>query len=121
MTCIVGLVDNGKVYIGADSVGANGNSASIRADRKVFFNDEYLIGFTTSFRMGQLLRYSFSPPKRSHFVVGDNDTIERFMATTFIDSLRDCLKEGGFARKHEEAESAGQFLVGYRGQLFCYP
>jgi hypothetical protein len=38
MTCIVGLVDKGDVYIGGDSAGVAGLSLSIRADEKVFGN-----------------------------------------------------------------------------------
>ncbi len=45
MTCIVGLVDNGKVYIGGDSAGCAGYDVRIREDQKVFRNgtctDEY--------------------------------------------------------------------------------
>jgi hypothetical protein len=40
------------------------------------------------------------------------------MATTFIDAVRDCLKAHGYAKKKEEQESGGTFLVGYRGRLF---
>lgn len=118
MTCIVGLVNEGKVYIGADSAAHSNNDISIRADKKVFINDGFLIGFTSSFRMGQLLKYSFYPPKPSQLVEGDDDTLERFMATTFVDHVRDCLKEGGYAQRQNEAESAGQFFVGHQGRLF---
>ena len=62
MTCIVGLVHEGVVYIGGDSAGVAGLSLTVRADEKVFQNGEFLMGFTTSFRMGQLLRYSLKPP-----------------------------------------------------------
>ena len=63
MTAIVGLVDSGIVYIGGDSAGASGWSLTVRADAKVFFNAGYLFGFTTSYRMGQLIRYALQPPE----------------------------------------------------------
>ena len=113
MTCIVGLVENGKVYMGADSAGVSGLDICIRADEKVFINNNFLMGFTTSFRMGQLLRYAFVPPKRF-----PGDDIDRFMVTKFIDGVRKCLKDGGFATKEKEAEEGGIFLVGYEGNLF---
>lgn len=113
MTCIVGLVHEGKVYIGGDSAGVGGYSLTVRADRKVFRNGDFAMGFTTSFRMGQLLRHAFSPPKRHP----DTD-VDKFMVTDFIDAVRDCLKSGGYAEKHSEAERGGTFLVGYAGRLF---
>ena len=34
MTCIVGLVENGKVYMGADSAGGSGLNVRVRAERQ---------------------------------------------------------------------------------------
>jgi ATP-dependent protease HslVU (ClpYQ) peptidase subunit len=112
MTAIVGLVESGSVYIGGDSAGVAGMSLTVRADAKVFRKKGYLFGFTTSFRMGQLIRYSLKVPK----VKGNLDA---FMATTFIDALRDCLKAGGWALKENDREEGGTFLVGVQGRLFA--
>lgn len=112
MTCIVGLVDNGKVYLGGDSAGVAGWSLTVRADSKVYSNGPYILGFTSSFRMGQLLRHAFDPPTPP-----DQD-LERFMCTTFIDAVRKCLQMGGYATKKEDAEQGGNFLVGVAGRLF---
>ncbi len=111
MTAIVGLVQQERVYIGGDSAGVAGLSLTVRADTKVFRNGGYLFGFTTSFRMGQLIRHSLEPPEPT----GD---LERFMSTTFVDALRTCLKDGGWARKDSDREEGGTFLVGVRGRLF---
>lgn len=114
MTCIAGVVDSsGNVFIGGDSAGVGGLDLDIRADMKVFRNGPFLFGFTTSFRMGQLLRWSFVPPERP----GIMDP-EQFMCTTFIDAVRKCLQTGGFATKKEDAELGGTFIVGYQGRLF---
>ena len=113
MTCIVGLVDGGKVYIGGDSAGVAGLDIYGRADQKVFKVGDFIMGFTTSFRMGQLLRYSFIPPKRH-----TENNIYKFMVTDFIDAVRKCLKDGGFAKKENDVERGGVFLVGYAGRLF---
>jgi ATP-dependent protease HslVU (ClpYQ) peptidase subunit len=111
MTAIVGLVQAGTVYIGGDSAGVAGMTLTVRADTKVFRKKRYLFGFTTSFRMGQLIRYSLTLPKPT----GD---LEAFMATAFVDAVRECLKTGGWASKENEREEGGTFLVGVRGQLF---
>ena len=112
MTAIVGLVHNGSVYIGGDSAGVAGMSLTVRADAKVFRKKGYVFGFTSSFRMGQLLRYSLKLPKPRR-------DLDAFMSTTFVDALRDCLKAGGWAAKDNEREDGGTFLVGVRGQLFA--
>lgn len=118
MTAIVGLVHDGAVHIGGDSAGVAGYSLTVRADSKVFTNGPYVMGFTTSFRMGQLLRYALkgaelNPSRRRP--LGD---LEAFMATTFVDAVRDTLKAGGWATKDSEREEGGTFLVGVRGRLF---
>jgi ATP-dependent protease HslVU (ClpYQ) peptidase subunit len=109
MTCIVGLVDNGNVYIGGDSAGVSGLSISIRADEKVFTNGPFIMGFTTSFRMGQLLRYKFDPPGQT---VSQSDM--EYLVTDFIDAARKCFKDNGFGSDKE----GGTFLVGYKGKLY---
>lgn len=113
MTCIVAIKKDGVVYMGADSAGVGGLSMRVRADPKIYHNGKFMLGFTTSFRMGQLLGHAFEPPNRSLDV-----SIEKFMTTTFIDAVRKCLKDGGFARKDNETESGGTFLVAYQGRIF---
>lgn len=110
MTCIIGLVDKGNVYIGGDSAGVSGLSVSIRADEKVFFNGPFLMGFTSSFRMGQLLRFKFDPPKQTASV---DDY--KYMVTDFMDAVRKCFCDNGFGKTDE----GGTFLVGYKSKLYC--
>lgn len=113
MTCIVGITEDGKVYIGGDSAGVGGLDLTVRSDEKVFRNGEFLFGFTSSFRMGQLLRFSFSPPSRAE---GMDDY--KYLVTTFIDEVRSTLKSGGFATSKDGGEAGGTFLLGYRGKLY---
>lgn len=113
MTCIVGLAEGGRVYIGGDSAGVAGLDITTRADAKVFRNGPYVMGFTSSFRMGQLLRYGFKPPQPHA-----DDDLDRFMVTQFIEGTRRCLKDGGYAQVHDNTERGGTFLVGIRGRLF---
>ncbi len=116
MTCIVGMVEGGKIIMGADSAGIGGYyDLTVRADEKIFINQGMLIGFSTSFRMGQVLRYSFSPRTHQHL---EGDDLFRFMVTDFVDAARAALKTAGFPRKDNEQEVGGHFLVGIRGRLF---
>lgn len=111
MTCIVSLVDKGTIYMGGDSAGVNRTSLNItvRLDEKVFKNGPFLMGGTTSFRMLQLLRYKFAPPKQT-----TNQDDMQYMVTDFVDAAQKCLVDGGFGSK----SSGGQFLVGYKGVLY---
>lgn len=113
MTCIVGLVDKHKVWIAGDSAGVDGLSLVQRADRKVFINGPYVFGFTSSFRMGQLLAHSLTPPNPPA-----PDALYPFMVTEFVDAVRHCLLMGGMAEKKDEVETGGTFLVGVHGRLF---
>lgn len=112
MTCIAGIAENGAVHLAGDSAGVAGWDLTIRADPKVFVNGPYVMGFTHSFRMGQLLRYAFAPPSP------EGHDLHAFMCTAFIDALRTCLKDGGWATKDKEQEEGGTFLAGVAGRLF---
>jgi ATP-dependent protease HslVU (ClpYQ) peptidase subunit len=111
MTCIVSVKEGDSVYIGGDSAGIAGLSITIRNDEKVFQNGPFIMGFTSSFRMGQLLRYKFDPPQQT---VHQDDM--QYMVTDFVDGLRRCFSANGFGDK--DATVGGTFLVGYKGQLY---
>jgi ATP-dependent protease HslVU (ClpYQ) peptidase subunit len=61
--------------------------------------------------MGQLIHHALTPPK-------PKGPLDRFMSTTFIDAIRTCLKDGGWARRENDREEGGTFLVGVRGDIF---
>lgn len=115
MTCIAGFVEGDTVWMGADSAGVSSSDygLTVRSDGKLFRNGPMLFGFTTSFRMGQLLRHALTIPDHDPRVAA-----EKYMATTFIDAVRECLKSHGWASKENESEKGGTFLVGYQGRLF---
>lgn len=113
MTCIAGIAQDGKVWIGGDSAGVAGYALTVRADEKVFVSGEFVYGFTSSFRMGDLLRYAFSPPEQT-----SKQCDRAFLVTSWVDALRACLKAGGFAKIENGVERGGTFLVGYRGHLY---
>lgn len=41
-----------------------------------------------------------------------------YLCGEWIDAVRECLKEGGYAATNSGKEQGGCFLVGYRGDLF---
>jgi len=113
VTCIVGLVHDGKVHIGGDSAASEGALLVVRKDPKVFTVGSYLIGCTSSFRMLQLLAHAFTPPEWDR-----RRDLYAFLVTDFIDAVRDCFRAGGFMRRDSEVEAGGVFLVGVAGRLF---
>lgn len=114
MTCIAGVVHRGRVYIGGDSAGVGGYEITVRRDVKVFRNGPFVLGFTSSFRMGQLLAHAFAPPP----VPKKRGALERYMVVDFVDALRATLKERGWAQVVNSQEQGGHFLVGVSGRLF---
>lgn len=113
MTCIAAIAHDGRVFMAADSAGLAGLDLVIRKDPKIYRVGDFMFGFTSSFRMGQLLGHKFNPPQHQSDL-----TTETYMATAFVDALRETLKAGGYARINNGEEAAGDFLVGYRGRLF---
>lgn len=116
MTCIVGLVHQDSVWVGGDSAGVAGYSLSVRADEKVFRRGPFVMGFTSSFRMGQLLHYKLRVP--TSLPATYHKDPDKWMATTFVDAVRKCLKDGGYARTHNDEERGGVFVVAEGGNLW---
>ena len=114
MTCIVGLRQGGKVYVGGDSAGISGWDVTVRVDPKIFISGDYAIGFTTSFRLGQLLQFRLKLPEPPR----SRKRLYPFMVNEFVEATRECLKTGGVATNENEAEHGGTFLVGVRGRIF---
>ena len=116
MTCIVGMVDGSGefVVIGGDSAGVSGWTLTLRSDRKAFvLQPGIVIGYTSSFRMGQLLQFSLP-----HFELPEPGDEFRWAVTVFIPAVRKAFADGGYLRKDNERESGGAFLLDVRGALF---
>ena len=115
MTCIVAAIDEDYVYIGADSAGVDKTtfSSHVRRDKKVFERGPFLFGFTSSFRMGQLLQYKLVLPEQA-----DGQSDFAFLVGPFIDAVRQCFTDGGFTQKTQEREVGGVFLIAYRDNIY---
>ena len=119
MTCIVGFVENGVTWMGADSLGSNGYSKSLQKRPKVFHSkdsDEIVFGGTTSFRMLQLLQYSNS--LFDELSVSKNKIDHEYMVSKFIPNLQKLFSEGGFEEVNNGVKESGVFLLGYKDNLF---
>lgn len=113
MTCIVAVEHEGRVYMGGDSAAVSGLDIQAVVSPKVFLLGDILIGYTSSFRMGQLLEYNLEVPENKH---GDDDL--RYLVTGFVPAVRECLKAGGFTKIENGVEDGGSFLIGYKGKVY---
>ncbi len=119
MTCIVGVKHEGKVYIGGDSMGSNGHTYFQMSNSKVFriFGSENelkaVIGYTSSFRMGQLLQFRLRVAAPL-----EGQDLYQFMCSVFIDAVIEVLDAGKFSRYEEGVFTVGTFIVGVQDRMF---
>jgi len=114
MTAIVAMIHEGKVWMGGDHLGSDGFTKNefVKND-KVFKNGDFLIGYTTSFHMGQILQYHWKQPHRQENLT-DDVYFYKFVMKSFID----CFKDNGYGDKRGVGWESGEFLVGWKGRLF---
>ena len=107
MSCVIGLMDDGNVYIGADGFATTeeGERRPIVAD-KIIRNKHYLIGYTGSVRTGQIVdSHNFDPPDK-------------------IEDLAEAMREHLYAKGCVATAEGGismqtcNFLIGYKDQLY---
>jgi len=89
-----------------------------RKEPKCFKVGQYAIAFTDSFRMGQILQYSWSPPK--YTPTKTNSGLDKFMRTKFIESVKVAFKDGGYGSigSSSDEDTGGIFIVGLEGRIF---
>lgn len=115
MTCIAGLVADGRIWLGADSMATAGATVYDQAALKIFRRDQMLIGVSGSPRVNQLLRHGLALEPCEDFT-----RLDRYMACDFVNAVRECLKKGGYAKKTDEQETFDSvLLVGLGGCLFA--
>jgi len=107
MSCVVGLLQNGKLYLGSDGIATteDGERRPIICV-KIFTNKDYLIGYTGSVRHGQLLGPKcFDPPSSIY---------------DFPDQIREAYEKKGAILLNENGQQmfSSNILIGHKGRLF---
>lgn len=104
------------MVVGADSaVGFDdGTYLNVMGETKVWRHGDYLMGAAGAARGCNIARYVFVPPKPR------GRDLDRFMATTFVDALREAMFKGGHTLKedHSREEIETELLVAVRGTLY---
>jgi ATP-dependent protease HslVU (ClpYQ) peptidase subunit len=112
LTIVIGYRFENRLFMGADSLGSDGHHHAVRTDPKIYRNGKLLIGFTTSYRMGQLLCFSVKIPPLDRS--GDDFA---WMIRRFIPAVRKTFIANGFESKRVGGEAyAGSFLVAFRNR-----
>ena len=114
MTCIVAYKENDTIYMAGDSASTSRGITYATGLSKVFcLKKEFLIGYCGSFRMGQILEYSFKPPKRKE---GMSDL--QYLVKKFIPALIKSFDEERHLVVENNEAKGGYFLLGYRGSIY---
>lgn len=118
MTCIVALINENKVFLGGDAAASDDKSGLIfqRTDPKVFKVGQFGIGFVDSFRMGQILQYSWTPP--IYKPTAGYRNLDKFLRTRFVESVKEAFKENGYGNQNpgtEDGDEGGIFIITVQG------
>lgn len=114
MTCIAAYKDiNGDIYIGGDSIGVLDYTYLTVKEPKIFRRKNMVFGFTSSFRMGQILQYDFEIPPH-HLDMKTNE----YLINVFIPKLINKFEESKFSKIEDNQTIGGQFLIGYDKKIF---
>ena len=120
MTCIIAHTDGVSSFIAGDKLGSNGFTKTVQTEPKVFekefikLHDDGLtrtkevmaLGYTTSFRMGQLLNYNLNLPEQDA-----SQTFSQYLVIKVIPIILQMFKEEWGARDASQDVGGGQFII----------
>ena len=107
MTCIIGIVKEGNVWMGADRMISLGNTKSISQEPKIVKKGDILMGFSGSLRGSNALKYQFKPP-----IIPEACSSMEYMVAKFVPQIRQLLKDEGISKiDSNEETSDNSFLV----------
>lgn len=120
MSCVVGLVDEGKVWLGGDAAASDPNDELVvtYTAPKVFRRGQLLLGCVESFRMRDLLEHQFDAPR-----FRANQDPDDYIFRIVLEEIRRTLVVGGFDLEEEVDDDddfmpSGAILLGFKGRLF---
>lgn len=125
MTCIVAIAGSPTV-LAADSLGSTNYSKQEYHNKKIItlncsrqiqdFTSTAVtigIGYTSSFRMGDLLTYRFKPPS-----IDINQDCLDYLVSSFVPRVIDCFDTNHYSRNKDGAKSGGVFIVALEHRIF---
>lgn len=112
-TCIVGIGNGKDVWLGGDSCVSIPTMREVTTESKIMQVNDMLLGYCGSIRMAQILQYHTNLPKRRR-----SQTDYEYLVQHFVKHIRDIFVDAGFATVRNNQEQGGQFIVGYRGNIY---
>jgi len=114
MTCIIGLEQDGKVYVGADSLVGNGGWArkELVPNPKIFQKHEIIIAGTGDLRAMQIVKYliNIDHPKKFD---------EEYVIKNISEIIRLKFKDIGYSEIKDNCEKSFTYLlVAYKDKMF---
>lgn len=110
MSCIVGIKEKDKIYLGADSCVTEGTKIVVLKDPKIFKRGEFLIGFCGGLRSGQLLKHTKI-----------NKNVKNI--SELVEFIKDLFEKEGYLRKSSNSEEPAvsvdtEFIVAHKGRMY---
>lgn len=104
MTCIVGIVNEGIVYIGGERAASDGSSILSSTRPKVGGRNGWIYGYAGSYGIGQLLDYILLPEH--------TDDVYKTLRLEVVEKYKEAIES--FSKADDETD----ILIGRDGQLF---
>ena len=113
MTTLTGIQGNGFVVMAADSQVTDGDQRIISVQTpKIVYVDGYMLGVTGDSRPGDILTYSWKPPRYR-----DQHPVE-FMGSKVIPSMHKAFRDNGYELPGKSDDGTFSYLVAFNGYLF---
>ena len=109
MTCIVGIANEGSVYIGGDRGASDGSAIVSLASPKVYIRDEWIFGYAGSMGIGQIMQIINIP------ILSEDDDPFMVLRMDMVDAFKSMMDIQGISITED---SDTDFLIGIRGRLF---
>lgn len=127
MTCIVGIeaqeLGNPCIVMGADRICYGWEESYDSTESKivnfVLGQTNIFVGYTSSFRFGQIIKYHFIPPRPKEELRREMELL-RYLHKDFVPALRRTLEQQNFSEiKDNVSDSDSTALIGIAGRIFC--
>lgn len=106
MTCIAGIMKDGKVYLAGERGASEGNYIVPIDKPKIWKSGPYIFGYAGTFD-SQIIQYNFNPP-------APEGNLDKFMHTKFLKSLKSFYNEWDMGGKDSEVS----IIIGIKGRLY---
>jgi ATP-dependent protease HslVU (ClpYQ) peptidase subunit len=114
VTVLVGVVHNGRTWVGADSATTNGDVVAASTQPKVWQQGDFVFACTGALREQQIIQHRVTLPN-----MNDSTDVLRYLCIDFADALRQARKDSGFDEKVTTGQELGPvLLIGYEDRLF---